>query len=385
MSSEVDAARQAVDCYEAVMSKVPPMASEAEEMSAALEARLKSLAVGYARLNQLALEAPLGLASAAAAHQARLASFGMSEDRAVVGSWDAEKHRDVLWETREAKRQLDGRKQRKPPRLAQPRVPGAKFASKVFEQPKRQVVKVDEELTIPAYRERPAHVEPPRPRAKKKPVPVRVIIKDQQNTEALKAATEAARAAAAAAKRAAAAADRAAAAPPVAAPREAPAVYDCVDHVVIDNPVPDYRILPVSGAAPYSTPFAPPPPPPPEPASARPRTKRHADLYLAAPRDADEQDAPLRQLPSRFVDDDPPPPAHSADPLIWIPQGAAMPPAPPPDRPPSPVAVPPRTSDATLAPPIGDLRQNEDACLRLVTRLMLDRVHQQGGGPTGGD
>lgn len=378
MSSEVEAARQVVDCYEAVMSKVPPIASEAEEMSAALEARLKSLAVGYARLNQLALEAPLGLASAAAAHQARLASFGMSEDRAVFGSWDAEKHRDVLWETREAKRQLDGRKQRKPPRLAQPRVPGAKFASKVFEPRKRQVVKVDEELTIPAYRERPVHVEPPRPRAKKKPAPVRVIIKDQHNTEALKAATEAARAAAAAARRAASAADRAAAGPPVATPRP-PAVYDCVDHVVIDNPAPDYRILPVSGgdaAAPsLRAALA---PPEPAMASARPKTKRHPDLYLAAPRDADEHDAPLRQPPTRFVDDDPPPPAHSADPLIWIPHGAARPPSPPPDRPPSPVVVPPRTIDATLAPPIGDVRQNEDACLRLVTRIMLDRVQQQG-------
>lgn len=59
-------ARDLVAGYEEVMEKVGPtvrgvVQKEVEEISVSLEERIRELAQGYTRLNQLALEAPLGL------------------------------------------------------------------------------------------------------------------------------------------------------------------------------------------------------------------------------------------------------------------------------------------------------------------------------------
>lgn len=65
-SREAMIARDLVAGYEEAMEKVGPtvrsvVQKEVEDISVSLEERIRELAQGYTRLNQLALEAPLGL------------------------------------------------------------------------------------------------------------------------------------------------------------------------------------------------------------------------------------------------------------------------------------------------------------------------------------
>lgn len=133
------------------------------ENSEKVNEQLQSLAEGYARLNQLALDAPLGLVSAAAAHHARLSSFGLSTERTlrIADDWDKEKHRQVMWENREIKRSLDSRfvklSSKKVPRYrreTREQLPGAKFSDSrrpVFER-KKPVANTNGFIALKRYR-----------------------------------------------------------------------------------------------------------------------------------------------------------------------------------------------------------------------------------------
>ena len=81
---------------------------DAESLSHTLEVKMRELCDGYAHLNRLAMEAPLGIASAASSHTCRIAGGRRSILDAISG-WDAERHRAIIDELRDAKQDLDMR------------------------------------------------------------------------------------------------------------------------------------------------------------------------------------------------------------------------------------------------------------------------------------
>ena len=81
---------------------------DAESLSHSLEVKMRELCDGYAHLNRLAMEAPLGIASAASSHTCRIAGGRRSILDAISG-WDAERHRAIIDELRDAKQDLDMR------------------------------------------------------------------------------------------------------------------------------------------------------------------------------------------------------------------------------------------------------------------------------------
>ena len=84
---------------------------DAESLSHSLEVKMRELCDGYARLNRLAMEAPLGIASAASSHACRIAGGRRSILDAISG-WDAERHRAIIDELRDAKQDIDMRNEK---------------------------------------------------------------------------------------------------------------------------------------------------------------------------------------------------------------------------------------------------------------------------------
>ena len=233
----------------------------ADMLASQLEKRLMDLREGYNHLNALAMAAPSGLANAAAASQARLSAFGTAMEHPAVGAWNSERHRDVLYEAREEKRNVDlkyraTREGRSSSSLRQ----GASALTPA--RKKEPEENMDYPVAIGRYRggfhgeAKPkgekkvvdaAATPPPSLKTKKKtraPVPKpTIIVKDDTNAKAAVAfAKKILRETADAAKRAADAADRAADhAAEVAARPAAPAI---VVPPAADD-MSDYRVLPV--------------------------------------------------------------------------------------------------------------------------------------------
>ena len=84
---------------------------DAESLSHSLEVKMRELCDGYAHLNRLAMEAPLGIASAASSHTCRIAGGRRSILDAISG-WDAERHRAIIDELRDAKQDIDMRNEK---------------------------------------------------------------------------------------------------------------------------------------------------------------------------------------------------------------------------------------------------------------------------------
>mmetsp|Transcript_20828 Transcript_20828/g.71999 ORF Transcript_20828/g.71999 Transcript_20828/m.71999 type:complete len:420 (+) Transcript_20828:179-1438(+) len=84
---------------------------DAESLSHTLEVKMRELCDGYAHLNRLAMVAPLGIASAASSHACRIAGGRRSILDAISG-WDAERHRAIIDELRDAKQDIDMRNEK---------------------------------------------------------------------------------------------------------------------------------------------------------------------------------------------------------------------------------------------------------------------------------
>lgn len=421
------AARELLEKYEEAMAKVGPTVRGAVEKDAAvmgleLEGRLRDLAEGYTRLNQLALEAPLGLASAAAQHHARLGSFGLSEEAACpVSTWDEERHRDVLWETREALRLLDARFGKLPgaktARAARLRLPGAKFSSDVRPPVFERRAKPESTSPVKLCRYRGGfHGEPiegkpqaaPPEKKKKKPKaqPTRVVVKERNYADVLAVAKASLGAAVSSANRAvgswgealgsettqAAAAESAARTAALSRPREPvepvqpvepvepiePAEpVESMTAVVVDQPAAEYRVMAPRRVPAAERVF--------QQTTARPIETLDRDLYLASPGDASDCTQPTTgPLPRRAAPCIEPGLAPleterviavANAPPLWIPQGKRKP-----LKPrvtggkakvrPSP--LPPSVPPTDLPREAFDDPDQRD-CARLVARFMLAR------------
>ena len=305
------------------------------------------------------------LENAAAACQARLSAFGTPVSVPSVGAWDSERHRDVLYETRELKRTVDLKYRGVQSQRRRPREPTVKKPVKE-DHPDYPVAlrkyrggfhgEPTSEKKTPEKKKLTAGKENVKKKVKKGPT---IVVKDDTSAKAavafakktLKEVTDAAKRAADAAARAAENANKS-----VVVVQEPPPPKPPPPPMTRPEP-PQYRVLPVSRPPSVPEPLPREPLPPEAPPEKVSRVGDH--VLLAKPVDDLDTAVPLRPVPIQAGERAIP----EATPL-YFPSGSGLV-SQKPRRRPDPVAL--------HVPPVPDPKPTDVDTVDLVARMMLAR------------